>query len=102
MGNNGKWGTAQDAQLIQLRSESKKPREIASIMNRSVKTIYYKDELMNRQKIKSAQYKKRLCLGGCNKRFLSSGPGNRICPTCSKRERTDVGSPVSLHVNRSL
>ena len=102
MGSNNKWGTAKDAQLIKLRDEGKKPREIAAIMNCPVQTIYYKEGLLGRQKVKTAQRKKRLCLGGCNKQFLSSGPGNRICPTCSKRDRTCVIDSVSLPVNRSL
>ena len=97
-----KWETAQDAQLTQLRSEGKKPREIALIMNFSVDTIYYKELLLGRQKIKVEQRKERLCLGGCSKYFLSSGPGNRICPACSKRDRTGVISPSSLHLSRSL
>lgn len=100
MTENNKWGTAQDAQLLKLRSEGKKPREIAAIMNFSVKTVYYKDELLARQTSKAVNRKERLCLGGCNKRFLSIGPGNRICPTCSKQDRSDVGAPASLHVNR--
>ncbi len=102
MDNNNKWGVAQNAQLTQLRDDGEKPRHIAKKMNCSVSTIYYKSELLDHQKSKSTQHKKRLCLGGCNKQFLSSGPGNRICPTCSKRDRTGVGTPVSLHLNRSL
>jgi len=102
MDSNNKWGTSQDAQLIKLRGEGKKPREIASIMNFPVETIYYKDTLLCRQKIKSTRRQKRLCLGGCSKQFLSSGPGNRICPICSKRDRADVSTPLSLHVNRSF
>ena len=102
MDANKKWGAAQDAHLIKLRGEGKKPREIAAIMNFSIKTIYYKDELLARQKIKSSQRKKRLCLGGCNKQFLSDGPGNRICPACCKRDRTGVITPASLPNHRSM
>lgn len=98
MESNNKWGAAQNAQLTQLREEGKKPKEIAEIMDRSVKTIYYKAELLDRQKKKTTQHKLRLCLGGCNKYFMSSGPGNRICITCGKRDRTGVIAPASLHV----
>jgi len=102
MSSSNKWGAAQDACLIHLRNKGKKPREIAAAMNCSVKTIYYKAELLDRQKVKSVKIKKRLCLGGCNKTFTSNGPGNRICPKCSKQERSDVGAPASLHLTRSL
>ena len=31
---------------------------------------------------------KRTCLGaGCNRTFMSRGPGNRKCPECAARER---------------
>lgn len=34
---------------------------------------------------KRSGVQKRICLGGCNKLFLSAGPENRVCPECAKR-----------------
>ncbi|HOW19728.1 MAG TPA: hypothetical protein PLC79_11880 [Phycisphaerae bacterium] len=41
--------------------------------------------------------RRRICLV-CDHQFLSSGPGNRICPRCSHRRRTDT--PVHTHTLR--
>lgn len=39
----------------------------------------------------------RICLV-CDRTFLSSGPGNRICPRCSHRRRSDT--PIHTHTMR--
>jgi hypothetical protein len=43
----------------------------------------------HRKKLKGdpATWKQRLCLGGCDKMFLSEGNWHRVCPKCLDRQR---------------
>ncbi len=95
---NGKktWTSEHDCQLMELKKAGKKPKEIALIMGRGITTIYYKSTELERKTLKINQRKVRRCLGGCNKDFESSSPGNRICPNCIKRDRSGVVDPVAI------
>ncbi len=90
------WTSEHDCKLMQLKKAGKKPSEIALIMGHSVTTIYSKAIELNRKTLKISQRKMRRCLGGCNKDFVSFGPGNRICPKCSKQDRTNAINPVAI------
>lgn len=52
---------------------------IAEGKGRQRRTVH---EARPRSETKAAALKERRCLCGCNKMFLSEGPGNRISPTC--------------------
>jgi len=96
MASNDKWSDEKVAQLAKLIDEGKKPREIAEVMNCTKQEVYQKTKSLDRKHFGNTEYKQRLCLGGCKRYFASSGPGNRICPICSKRERNEVIAPVSI------
>ena len=96
MNGKNKWTIENDVQLAQLRLAGHKPREVALIMRVSISTIYLKTQEAERKTLKINQRKMRRCLGGCNKEFISSGPGNRICPKCSKQDRVGVVDPVAI------
>lgn len=98
MNTNGKktWGFYEDIKLSKLIKEGKKPREIAGIMGFAATTIYEKAVNLKRRSLTNPKRKERLCLGGCKKMFMSTGPGNRICIKCSKLDRSGVIDPVAI------
>jgi hypothetical protein len=51
----------------------------------------------HRKKLKGTDKtrKRRMCLGWCNKTFLSEWEGNRFCPKCTDRRRwADTPEPT--------
>jgi hypothetical protein len=58
--------------------------ECSKTMNRRTAAMRADEAYKNSIKFRHAKVAVRTCLS-CNKRFLSEGPWNRICPNCSER-----------------
>lgn len=84
------WTIIEEQELTQLRDEGYRVKDIAQMLGRGVDSVY--DKIYNLRNISPLKLKNinavpRDCLK-CHKSFRSSGPGNRICNTCSKTNAT--------------
>lgn len=72
--------------LFALKMFNKKSNEeIACELNISESIVaYWRKEYENKKINNAATMKERKCLS-CGKTFLSSGPENRICPSCKEK-----------------
>lgn len=78
-----RWTPAEDRQALALRAVGKTIREVGQALGRSTNSVASRLETIERVSLKTTQKRKCLC---CRNEFTSSGPGNRLCLRCTRKD----------------